>query len=453
MQYGPPVDPRQLPLELPLSEAWPLYLVCVVLGLALSALAWVQRLPQPARAFAFILGQVIVLTAPLTAVLERGVYGAFPTPDKAGQIQFYALGVHETLYLHPLQALDDPGVRLIGVHAGHHWVTALFDLFLDGYGPINAQAILWPTLGWFAAALLLRELSGSWRTAVPFGMPFGMGLHVFRDLNWHTIEKTSVALLALYAWSLLRSHRDGGRYRALAPLLFGLMALDNLYLALVGGIGAATLLLPAWARDRSWIPRGCTRDLAIAVLGSAAVVLPLGAYQAALLSGVEGRLADPDAYLYERAMLDTFSLWPPQWNRLEVWRALNLPLIGLGLGVAWRQRHKPLVQGLSLTAALLFLLALGPKPQGLWNPVYMGLRLLPGLWRLATPEVFFEGCYLALLSLSSLGPRKPAPVWVYPAMVLGWALVVHTHPAFPSFSEFQALELPTDWAERLGLVP
>ena len=214
-------------------------------------------------------------------------------------------------------------------------MTEFFDLFLHGYGALNIQALLWPALGWFCAALLLKELCGSWRTAVIVAMPFGLGLHVFRDLNWHTIEKTSVALMALYAWSLLKVAREGGRWRIVAPMLFLLMALDNLYLALVAGVAAGLLLLGTAIRQKGQAP---TRYLAVAILGSALLILPLGIYQSMLLEGTTGKMADPDAFLYERAMLDTLSVWPLQWNRLELWRAVNLPWLGAAGYVLWRDR-------------------------------------------------------------------------------------------------------------------
>lgn len=448
MLYGPPPDPRQIDLALTLSREWPAYLGCLLIALLLCSLALSERLPSPARAGAFVLGQVVLLTAPLGAFLNEAVYGAFPTPDKYGQLQFYLLGVHKSLYLDPVGALEEPAVKLIGVHAGHHWVTEFFDLFMHGYGALNLQALLWPALGWFCAAVLLKELCGSWRTAVIVAMPFGMGLHVFRDLNWHTIEKTSVALMALYAWSVLKVAREGGRWRGLAPALFLLMALDNLYLALVAGIGSAILLIGTLLRQRGQAP---SKVLAWAILGSALVVLPLGVYQSLLLEGTTGKMADPDAFLYERAMLDVLSLWPLQWNHVELWRAVNLPWMGAALYVAWRDRQDGTVQALALLAGLLTLLALGPKPLGVWNPLYMALRLLPGLWRLATPEVFFEGAYLCILGLASLAPRKPLPRWVYPLMALGWVLVVRTHPAFPGFSALVEVPFSENWAEQMGL--
>ena len=448
MLYGPPPDPKQYELALTLGQEWPAYLACLLAGLCLSALALLPRLPKAARAGAFVLGQVVLLTAPLGAFLNDTVYGSFPTPDKNGQLQFYLRGVHKSLYLHPIDSLQDPAVKLIGVHAGHHWVTEFFDLFLQGYGALNIQALLWPALGWFCAALMLKELCGSWRTAVIVAMPFGLGLHVFRDLNWHTIEKTSVALMALYAWSLLKVAREGGWWRIVAPMLFLLMALDNLYLALVAGVAAGLLLLGTAIRQKGQSP---TRYLAVAILGSALLILPLGIYQSMLLEGTTGKMADPDAFLYERAMLDTLSVWPLQWNRLELWRAVNLPWVGAAGYVLWRDRRSGTVQALGALALVLTLLALGPKPLGVWNPLYMGLRLLPGLWRLATPEVFFEGAYLCILGLACLAPTKALPRWVYPIVALGWVLIVRTHPAFPGFSALVEVPFSESWALQMGL--
>ena len=413
-----------------------LWALSIGLGLLISALALVGRLPGWARALAFCQGQVLVLTAPLAAVFTEHVYGAWPTIDKTGSLLFYGEGVHRIVTLDPLGAPSEPMARLIGVHVGHLWLVELFDLVLEPFAAFNALALTLPAFGWWAASLWVRRTSGSWVSAVLLAFPFGMGLHVFRDLNWYTIEKAAVGFLALFAVCLWRAWEEGGHWRWLAALAFALMAWMNLYLALVGAAGAAMALLLDLR----------SRSLWAACVGSALAALPLVVLQWSLLQGTQA-LGDPETYLYQRAMLDSFELFPPTWNRLEGWRALNLPVLFLGLWGARTRRGRALLA----VAAGLFALSLGPQlAEGVWNPLYMLLReLLPGFWRVAKPEVFFEGSYLLLMASAGMALRRPLPRWLYLPLVLGWLLIVRSHPVFPGFSAFQQWELDPNWEQHL----
>ncbi len=439
--YGPPPHPDQVSLALGLDQAPGAWLACLGIGLLITALALLQRQPAALRAWWFCLGQTVVLTAPLAAVLDRAVYGAFPTIDKSGSLLFYLDGVHRTLTLHPLQAVHEPAARLIGVHVGHLWVTELFDLILSPLGAFNAQGLLHLALGWWAAALLLRELSGRWDSAIGLGFAFGLNLHLFRDLNWYTIEKTAVYCLALYAWALWRCWRDGGRWGWWAAGLFVFMAFQNWYLALAGAAGTALLL--ALTRD-SRVLGHC--------LATTVAMLPLVALQLALLSGA-GTLGDPESYLHERALLDSFSLWPPHWNRLELWRVLDPAAVGLAAWGAWSLRSDPRVRVLLVVGGGLFLLALGPQLlPGVWNPLYMGVReLVPGFWRVAKPETFFHGTWLLLLAVAALRLEGRKAWWLYPLVALAWLGLARTHPVYPGFSEPVVQELGGDWARERGL--
>ncbi len=432
--YGPPPDPRQIHVDMELIEHPGLYLTCIGLGLAVSLLAAIRKQPGALRAWWFCLGQVIMLTSPLAAILGRGlIYGAYPTIDKAGSLLLYLDGVHRRLTFHPIDSLSDAAAQLVGVHMGHLWVTAFFDLFLSVNDAFNIQGIVYPALGWWAATLLMRQVSDSWRVAVLFGFPFGMGLHVFRDLNWYTIEKASVFALALYAWALVRAWQDGGRWRWIAAGVYLGAAFINWYWALVGAAGCAL----AVALSRS-------RNLAVAAAASAVAVLPLVALQFALLSGAASP-GDPQSYLTERALLDSFSLVPAQWNRLELHRSLNLVAVGFCLVGLVRRRDDPLVLALALIAGGLFLLALGPQLMpGVPNPVYLALwHALPGFWRVAKPEVFFEGTWLLALTIGARGlqGRRLSGMFLYPLFMAGWLLMVRTHPVYPEFSQYQELKL------------
>src|SRR3982750_4717412 len=108
-------------------------MAALVVGLLISALAAVRSLPEWLRALTFVLGQTIALTTPLAAVLDRWVYGAFPTIDKAGSLLFLPGGVHHHMLTDPAGSLHDPAAHLIGVQFGHLWVTELFDVVLSPF--------------------------------------------------------------------------------------------------------------------------------------------------------------------------------------------------------------------------------------------------------------------------------------------------------------------------------
>jgi hypothetical protein len=460
---GPPPDPRQLFAPVGLAESPAAWLTCVIAGLLITALAAWRRPPTALRAALFILGQTVMLTTPLAAHLGDAVFGSFPTVDKEGSLLFYLDGVHVRMLLHPLQSPADPAARLIGVHVGHLWVTALFDLFTTPLGAFNAQALLYPALGWFAAWLLCRDTGGGDRSALVVSFGFGLGLHVFRDLNWYTIEKAAVFWLALYLWALHRAWGRGGAWPAWTALIFGLTAWMNLYLGLVAaslgvlaGLGALADALGA----RRLTP-GLTR-LAQASALCTLVGLPLAFWQFALFRGGPS-FATPEQFLWERAALDGFTLLPLRWNRLELYRALDPITCGLGLVGLWTARRWPLGRFALLAGLLLFGISIGPVllPGGeggpVKNPLYFAIHaVVPGFWRMAKPEVFFEGTWLLLIAaaareLERRQPSRRALTLLYGVVVLTWLLLVRTHPAYPPMTLPLSSTLSPDW-ER-GVFP
>ncbi len=130
------------------------YLACFIVGAIVSLLVRWKSLPLSSRCGLFILGQTIILTAPLFYFLDDFMYGSFPTIDKAGSMAFYLDGLHQRIMSNPIDAIQDPGARLIGVHVGHLWVTQLFDVGLTPVGAFNLQALLYPALAWWMACLL-----------------------------------------------------------------------------------------------------------------------------------------------------------------------------------------------------------------------------------------------------------------------------------------------------------
>lgn len=419
--YGPPPDPQQVYAPTGIWGAWPAWLACVVIGVALATWA------RPKRPFLFVLGATIALTTPFAWFFPTHVWGAFPTIDKAGSLLFYLDGVHRRLF-----DPSDPALRLIGVHVGHLWVTALFDVFLRPFAAFNLQAFLNLVLGWYCAFLLLREASGDRDAALLLGFPFGLGLHLLRDVNWYTVEKSSVFWLPLYAWALLLAHRRGGRWIGIAALVYVGATFNNLYWGVLGaGMGAVAL----FARSR---------DVTLAVGASALAALPLFALQFLLFRGPDTLGgADPQLFLTQRAALDVVELWPPKWNRLEAWRALDLVAVGLGLA-GLRRDWK-----IALAALPFFVLSLGPAH----NPLYMALfEAVPGFWRFAKPETFFHVAWLALLVMAarSLAGRPRSTLrWLAALMVTGWILSVRTHPVYPRFTMYVDLELAEGWQRML----
>jgi hypothetical protein len=403
------------------------------------------------RAALFILGQTIILTAPLFALIDTYVYGSFPTIDKAGSLAFYLDGVHIRMLAHPLQSLVDPAARLIGVHVGHLWVTQAFDLILTPVGAFNAQGLLYPALGWWAAYLLFREVTGRERASVLMGFPFGMGLHTFRDLNWYTIEKAAVFWLPLYLWASYRAWRRGGSWIWLAGGIYALLSWMNLYLGLVAAALMATASLCTLAARTT----GTRRVIAVLVL-SAVLVSPLAIWQWALLQG-NLTLGSPERFLFERAALDGFSLSPLRWNRLEIHRALNLvalALAGWGL-IAGRKDGR--VRLAAICGAVLFLLSIGPFlwGHGVENPLYWFARaVVPGFWRVAKPEVFFHGTWLLLLGVAAIQLARSnasgrALGVLYALFVLAWLVMVRTHPAYPPMTLPTKTQLAPNWADRV----
>lgn len=434
--YGPPPDPRQHLLDAGLLADPLAWAACLLVGLLV---AWRAG---PGRPLLCAAGWVLALTAPWGAYWPWAVLGSFPTIDKAGSLAFYLDGVHWRL-LDP----GDPGVQLIGVHLGHLWAVEALDRLIAPLQPgamagFNLQWMLNLALTWGLTARLFRAETGGTRAGAAaafwLAMPFGMGLHMLRDINWYTVEKTGMWWLPLYGLAVRAAdRRDAGSAGAAGIIarlaLPGLCMLGgffyNAYNSLL--LAAMATLWLLWRRD----------GRAAAIFGATALGgAPLALYQAALMRG-EGAPGDPQMFLEQRAMLDVLSLWPPAWNRLELWRAVDPVAAGLAAWGLWRiGRWRPWrAAGLAGLWLLPALVALGPAH----NPVYMALyHLLPGFWRVAKPEVFFEISYLMMLGIGAVqaarwaagaGPGREAARarWLGAALIASWLLTVRLHPVWP----------------------
>ena len=158
--------------------------------------------------------------------------------------------------------------------------------------------------------------------------------------------------------------------------------------------------------------------------------------------------------------MDTLTFFPPLWNRLEAHRALNLVGLGLGLVGIWRNRSRPRVRVAVFIIAVLTLLATGPfwfggAQDGVPNPVYhAALAIVPGFWRIAKPEFFFQGAWLLVLAIAcqTFAHRNPSHRdmnWLFTLFVAAWLLSIRTHPAYPDLHQPIKVELADDWADRV----
>ena len=451
--YGPPADPRQRLAPVEIFDVPEIYLLCGALGLALSMVALWRTPHVRVRAALFILGQTILLTAPLATYLDTWMYGSYPTIDKAGSMVFYQDGIHLRMLADPIGSLQDPAARLIGVHIGHLWVTAAFDLFLSPMGAFNLQALLYPALGWYCAFLLFHEVTRAARVSVLMAFPFGMGLHVFRDLNWYTIEKAAIFWIPLFLWTCYRAWRDGGRWRWWPGAILVLTTWMNVYLGMLNAMMLALIMGALWmSRDHQ-----SRRFLATSVF-AAACIGPLAVWQWLLMHNGP-QLATPEEFLWSRAALDSFTLDPLRWNRLEVHRSLNVIALGTATWGLIRSRWVGVVRLSSMAALFFFLLSLGPMVLGVENPMYMAARaVIPGFWRIAKPEVFFHMSWALLLGVAAIqasrsGWNRQLTAWLYGLFVLAWLVMVRTHPAYPPMTEFKASKLSNDWENRVFSKP
>ncbi|MAY81440.1 MAG: hypothetical protein CL930_11730 [Deltaproteobacteria bacterium] len=447
--YGPPPDPRQKLAPVEIFDVPEAYLWCFGIGLLLTLAALWRRPGHNLRAALFITGQTIALTAPLTVFVDTWVYGSFPTIDKAGSLLFYLDGVHERMFFHPIASLLDPAASLIGVHVGHLWITAFFDTFLTPMGAFNAQALLYPILAWWCSWWLFNTVTKNPRVSMLMAFPFGMGLHLFRDLNWYTIEKAAIFLVPLFLNLCFLAWRDGGKARWGAMVLLPISMWINVYLGLIN----AGMLIFVWAA--LWLSSDSHRlRFTKVAVGALVCTSPLIVWQWWLTNG-NMQLGTPEAFLWERAALDSFTLSPLRWNRLEVHRSLNVVAFGLAIWGLRRSRWVGVVRLASMAALAFFLLSLGPTLHGfsIDNPVYMAVRsIVPGFWRVAKPEVFFHVTWLMLLGIAAIQlqrsqwSQRSIGIW-YTVFVFAWLLMVRTHPAYPPMTQPVPVQLDPNWAE------
>ncbi len=440
---GPPTADREVALATGIFDVPWAWMVCLVAG---AMLVWFGR----RGTWALVGGLILLFTAPAGGLITTAVWGHYPTIDKAGSLHFYTLGAH----FHSFDT-SAAATQLIGVSMGHLWVTAVFDLFVAPFAAMNLQAFANLVLGWGLAAKLGELVGVERRWAIVAALPMGLGLHLFADINWYTIEKSGVWALTLYAYVLLRAVREGKGWLPLSAAAYFWAFYYNAYWGVLAALIGSGVFLGGGPRAR------------LPVLISAIGALPFLALQLPALRN--SQLPPPEAFA-TRAALDSVTLWPPTWARLELWAALDWVVCGaavFGVAEALRARFGPrrraeaspevgvstvavpigatgdaaggplagwpgaeLRFGAGLVGAAV--LALGPA-----TFVYSAFAKAPGMWRFAKPETFFHLVVLGstLLAGRTLSRSRLNP-WAVLAVQLGlWLWFTRLHPAYPGFSE------------------
>jgi hypothetical protein len=429
---GPKVDPREIIYTASVGQ----YGISITIAFILLYLSFRLRNRGIWELITFNAGMVVLITSPWISVLDEAVIGAYPTIDKQGSLLFYLDGVHSRVLLSPIESFSDPAFRLIGFHLGHFWIVEIFDVFLTTYGAYNAQMMLNLFLNCLSASLLFG-LYGQKHSAKLLGILFGMQLHVFRDIHWYTIEKSSIYCVIFFWWYLEHLYRGNTkRWWVLGPLYL-LFTWINFYwgiiLAILGFLyGVRSLLLKSETRYQ------VLKGLACCIIAGIFI-----AYIQLSLMSSGSPLGSPDEFS-QRAVLDTFSLFPLDWNRMGFWQPINPIVCILAIICVLKRKVSVFVIFVSLVFASL---SLGPfLIEGVRNPWYVLFAEVPGLWRFAKPEIFFLMTYTGLCIAAS---KISASRWVYTVMGLLWIIGLYSSKAYPYLSMYIPAELSPDWYHRI----
>lgn len=412
------------------------YGMTILIGMIIGSLFLLKRQPTEFRFLWLIAGQTIILTAPTLLTGADCVWGDYPTIDKEGSLLYYQQKIHIEQLFDPIKALDNPAIQLIGFHLGHLWVTEFFDLFLPTYAAYNAQALFNVILSWWCMWLVLWEKNKQPWLAMIIAFGFGMGLHLFRDINWYTIEKSAVWWLPLFWWSIERVRTGKNRVWLPAIIFFG-AAYTNLY----WGMLIAMLGLGLGLIHRN-------RKIFFALAGCCLVGMAIGCYQAVLMRNSPA-LAQPDDFIWLRAALDSFTIYPLQWNRIPFFLAVHPICLAICLWSIFSK--KTCLWTLSL-GLLFFVLSLGPwlLPDTFKNPVYLIFSYLPGMWRFSEPEIFFHLTWMLLLgSTREFHFKNNHKIILYVIIVGYWAFVVRPSKPYPAFTKFIPSNLSTNWQQKV----
>ena len=422
----PPFDPRQI-LFLPAPYG---YAVSILCGLLIIFAAYhIQR----RSLFLYCLGGSIILTAPLFAYATDAIWGAYPTIDKEGSLLFYRDGVHLRMF-----QFSDPAHRLIGFHVGHLWISQIFDTVVSDWAAFNLQALLNIVLTWWLTTKLLIEMGSKRLWAWLLASQLALHLHIFRDIQFYTIEKSAIYPLPLFWYIYLRTTK-GWKY---GPISLGLVFLFSSWINLYWGIFQVVLTpLLLWIHRKENMKQQCNAILFCILCG-----LGIAFYQHSLTIGGPP-FAAPEQFSM-RAALDIFSIYPLSWNRLPWFSSISpLLCLGIGYGIKTKELHPRYIA----IGVFFALLSLGPNitPQ-LPNPLYLMFQSLPALWRFAKPESLFFISYLVILS--TLIHLQLSKRWLYSIalmLLLQWLYCVRSQPEYPPLTQHIESTLPKNWERRI----
>jgi hypothetical protein len=424
----PPIDSRQILFETTAADH--IITLCIAL-----CIVWVACNITRGKIFLFCLAATIACTTPLLAVSSDAIWGAFPTIDKEGSLLFYRDGVHLRLF-----QFSDPAHRLIGFHMGHLWIAQFLDLFTSDIGAFNLQGLLNIALTWYCTTLLLCEMGAKKIWAWLLASQLALHLHLFRDINFYTIEKSAIYPLSFFWYCTLRTAK-GWKY---GPIMMGLSFFISSWINLYWGI-FETLLTPCifliHRKD------GHQRRLIKGVISCFIFGLCIAVYQQ-LLTTSGPPFAHTEQFS-QRAALDRFSIWPLSWNRLSWYTSLT-PLLFIGIvGGITQKKLETKYLGITL---FFFLLSLGPNIfENTQNPIYLALSKVPSLWRFAKPEAFFFISFIGLLSsLIHIKPNRMVLTIIGILISIQWFSITRTQEEYPQYlSTPIETALPKNWERRI----
>ena len=379
LSAGPPPDPKQVLIE-PTSSA---YFYSCLLGIVLLGLTWFRAL-EKFKIVLYCCAIICIATAPLIGMTLEGWIGAYPTIDKQGSVFFFEQGVHKMIIFNPIDALNHRGVQLIGFHMGHLWITEIFALFVNSNVAFNLHMVLNLGLNVGMTYLLISRVKNDTQALI-FSTIFGLGIHTILDIQWYTIEKSSLYCLPIF-WMALKNRWSP---RVLGLTFFSICFI-NLYFGMICALFAPLYL----GIEKKFLRKYFALFIAGVLVAAGQIWLTQKA----------PTLATPEEYLTMRAAQDCFSLGELKWARIPMLLAINPIALSLGIYAAVQKNwNKELT-----CAAVFFFLSLGPN--FVWNipnPMYLLWTKIPMLWRFSEPEIFFHITYLVLLKNAASREWKP----------------------------------------------
>ena len=372
-QIGPPVDPKQVNISYPIYT----WIIAVVPVIFITVV--LMRTKKNVYRELLLVGLVFFITTfPLFGMcfVTDSIIGAYPTIDKEGSLFFYRQGVHIEALLHPIEAMHNRGVQLIGFHIGHHWITQFFDLFFPVNIAYNFHVLcnfLLSTISMWALLFFQNSDSSKAWTRIGFAILFGCGVHSYVDAHWYTIEKSALYILPTFYLCLVYIKKP-----LWTGIVFFMSAYINLYFAIIGGM--LSLIYFSFHQDQ-W-------RQSIGIFGTGIIVL---IYQGMLMN-YSTSTATPEMYLEQRARFDSLHLFDFDWARIPLYLVVNPILLWFG----FRSPNKR--QWEIVAIILFFILSLGPYLYtNIANPIYMIFATkIPFMWRFSEPEIFFHLCLLIL---------------------------------------------------------